>query len=152
MRGRRIPRGWIVGWMTSRDQFHNLLQQIVFDLASGRKILQFFLHYLTGVLFLRKVAVLPRRPWLNWIEHLTTERYRYDRPMTRATPFATDVCHAVFKAFRRNHCLGLVYISAQNVMNQERPDLGGGDENQTGVINWTDALLHTLQPCALTRT
>ena len=38
MRGRRIPRGW----MTSRDQFHNLRQQIVFDLASGRKILQFF--------------------------------------------------------------------------------------------------------------
>jgi hypothetical protein len=39
-----------------------LRQQIVSDLASGRKIFQFFSHYLTAVLFLRKLAALLGRP------------------------------------------------------------------------------------------
>jgi hypothetical protein len=39
-----------------------LRQQIVSDLASGRKFFKNFWHYLTGVLFLRKLAALLGRP------------------------------------------------------------------------------------------
>jgi hypothetical protein len=39
-----------------------LREQIVSELASGRKIFQFSLHYLTAVLFLRKLAARLGRP------------------------------------------------------------------------------------------
>ena len=42
------------------------------------------------MLFLRKLGVLPGRPYLNWIEHLTTERHGYDSRIAGATSFATD--------------------------------------------------------------
>jgi len=39
-----------------------LREGIVFDLVRGRKYFDFFLHYLTARLFLRKLTVLLGRP------------------------------------------------------------------------------------------
>src|SRR5207248_11465803 len=63
-----------------------LREQIVSGLKGGRKIFHSLSHYLTAVLFLRKLAVLLGRPYLNWIEHLTTyQKVSGSNPLGRAS-------------------------------------------------------------------
>jgi hypothetical protein len=74
-----------------RDQLHKTLRQLIdSDVELGRNL--FLALFDRSVVRSQINGLSLGRPQLNWIEHLTTERRRYDGEITGATPFATETC------------------------------------------------------------